>query len=174
MKPVPGCLYNIAINIPYFYTGRSSNGTQTLMGVQMPDLVMVVFDADGNYLRTDLKAIPQDREPDDREPVNAPQVETDVDSAENEFSAYINEWQTDLGVVPGTISVKQFYLPERFIGITDLPEHYQEVLDHPENFTEERLQMLRRDIEAWRTNGQFVLDWDEDYYMSEEGDLDST
>lgn len=157
-------LYNITTNTPYFYTGRLSDGTQMLIGVQPPNLVGIVFDVTGDYLETSLKQMDQEQEP----------TAEDQDKADAAFSALIHEWQTDLGVVPGTISVNQFCLPERFIGITDLPEHYQEVLDHPENFTEERLQMLRGDIEAWRANGQFVLNWDEDYYMSEEGDLDST
>lgn len=159
-------LYSIATNIPYFYTGHLADGTQTLMGVQLPHILMIEFDADGNYLKTSLKEFSEERQPTD-----AALVEAD---AENEFSAHIYGWQVELKVIPSTISVKRFYLPERFIGITDLPEHYQQVLDYPENFTEERLQELQGDIEAWRGSGEFVLDWDEDYYMSEKGEVEST
>ncbi len=170
MEPNSGQrLYKIATTVPYFYTGRLMDGTQMLMGVQPPNLVGVVFDPDGNYLTTSLKQISREQRPTLRD-----QSEIDPTSAEDEFSAYIYDWQRELKLRTETISVKQFSLPERWIGIRDLPEHYQEVLDHPENFSEERLQELQGDIEAWRGSGEFVLDWDEDYYMSEEGELDST
>ena len=162
-------LYKIATNVPYFYTGRLADGAQTLMGVQPPDLVGVVFSVDGDYIKTLTKHISQERRLTTQD-----QSEVVPDADEDEFSAYIYEWQTELKVMPDTISVKQFYLPERYIGISDLPEHYQEVLDHPENFSEERLRELQGDIQAWRGSGEFVLDWDEDYYMSEEGEVEST
>ncbi len=162
-------LYQIATTIPYFYTGRLMDGTQMLMGVQPPNLVGVVFDADGNYLRTSLKQLSREQRPTLRD-----QPEVNPKSAEDEFSAYIYGWQRELKLIAGTISVKQFSLPERWIGIRDLPEHYQEVLDHPENFSEERLRELQGDIQEWRESGEFVLDWDEDYYLSKEGELDST
>lgn len=162
-------LYNIRNSPPYFYTGRLPEGTQTLINIQLPDLFMVVFDAEGNYLRTSLKAILYEQHLAD-----APLAEAPPGSAYDEFTAYAHEWQRELRVTPGTISVKQFYLPERYIGITDLPEHYQEVIDHPENFSAERLQELQGEIEEWLESGEFVLDLDIDYYMSEEGDVEST
>ena len=130
---------------------------------------MVVFDAEGSYLRTALKPILYEQPLAD-----APLAEAPPGSAYNEFTAYAHEWQRELSITPGTISVKQFYLPERYIGITDLPEHYQEVVDHPESFSTERLHELQGDIEGWLKSGEFVLDLDTDYYMSEEGDVNST
>ncbi len=162
-------LYNIMNSPPYFYTGHLPEGTQTLINVQLPDLFMVAFDADGNYLRTSTRGISKERPLAD-----VPLAEALPGSAYDEFTAYAHEWQRELCVTPGTISVKQFYLPECCIGITDLPEHYQEVVDHPENFSAERLQELQGDIEAWLGSGEFVLDLDIDYYMSEEGDVEST
>ncbi len=162
-------LYNIRNSPPYFYTGHLSDGMQALINVQMPDLFMVVFDADGNYLRTSTKAISQERHLSD-----VPLAEAPPGSAYDEFTAHAQEWQKELGVTPKTILVKQFYLPELHIGITDLPEHYQEVVDHPENFSAEHLQELQVEVEAWLGSGEFVLDLDIDYYMSEEGEVEST
>lgn len=162
-------LYNIRNSPPYFYTGRLPEGMQTLINVQLPDLFMVIFDAEGNYLRTSTKVILQERHL-----AGASVAEAPPESAYDEFTPCAHEWQRELGVTPGTISVKQFYLPERYVGITDLPEHYQEVLDHPEYFDADRLQELQGDIEGWLGSGEFVLDLDIDYYMSEEGDVNST
>lgn len=166
---LPEHSYRVSSNPPYFYTGHLTDGTQMLIGVQSPDLVGVVFSVNGEYLRTLTKQISQKRQ-------LATQGKSEFvpDFVEDDFSAYIYEWQMELKVISGTISVKQFYLSERYIGISDLPEHYQEVLDHPEDFSEERLRELQGDVQAWRENGEFVLYWDEDYYLNREGKLEST
>ena len=130
---------------------------------------MLEFDAEGDYLQASTKVILQERHL-----AGTPLAEAPPGSAYDEFTAYAHEWQKELGITPGTISVKRFYLPELYLGITDLPEHYQEVLDYPENFSTERLQELQGDIEGWLGNGEFVLDLDIDYYMSEEGNVNST
>ena len=79
---------------------------------------------------------------------------------------------------PGTICVKQFFMHDprwlNGIGITDLPEHYQEFLDHPESVAEDDRVCYREEIEEWLTSGEFVLWFNEDYYLNEEGELDSS
>lgn len=76
--------------------------------------------------------------------------------------------------VPGTISVKAFSLPELGLGIQDLPEHYQNFLDHPENNNEDERQHYPKEIEEWRESGNFVLLWNEDYYLNTDGELESS
>lgn len=75
---------------------------------------------------------------------------------------------------PGTISVRAFFLPELWLGIQDLPDHYQDFLDHPENSNEDERQYYPKEIEEWRDSGSFVLLWNEDYYLNADGELESS
>jgi hypothetical protein len=146
-------LYKIASDDLYFRTGHLQDGTQVLMGLQRPELVLVEFDTDGNYQKTETKAYNNKDE----------QIE-------------FQGWQDEIGLVPGGIVIKTFFLSERSIGIRDLPEHYQAVLDHPKDYKddEDERQELLKDIKEWQEQGDFVLVWDEDYYFNKNGELESS
>lgn len=158
-------LYTVASNPPYFYTGRLANGTQLLMGIQPPDFVLVEFDIHGNYLRVwgEDNALGSSG-------ISQHLVEPKAD----ETLVQLQSWQTKLGIKHDTILIKKFFLPERWIGIKELPEHYQEVLDEPDTFTLERQKQLNDDIRLWNDAGSFVLYWDEDYYLNREGEIESS
>ena len=79
-----------------------------------------------------------------------------------------------LPFTPGTIFVKPFFLQEAGLGISDLPEHYQEFLDHPKNANEDERFYYPEEIKEWREGGNFVLWWNEDYFLNEEGELESS
>jgi hypothetical protein len=150
-------LYTIQHDGWHYHAGRIRSGTQVLMGVQLPELVMVEFDDEGGFLRTLQRAL-------SRAAV----------SDEDQRARELERWQEELGFTPGAISVHRYFLPERWIGIRDLPDHYQEVLDRPEALTEERRRELEEDIRLWRERGDFVLYWDEDYYLDRDGELQSS
>jgi hypothetical protein len=158
-------LYNIQHEPGSFHTGHVKNGNQILISVQLPEIVMVEFDADGNYLRVATREIP-------KQYLSVVNDRLRVD--DYVLSALIENWRDEIGLIPGTISVKQFFLPERWICIRDLPDHYQEVLDNPEDYDDEELQNLREDIRQWLAHGDFVLYLDRDYYLSSEGEVEST
>lgn len=157
--------YNIRDNYDYYRAGYLRNGHQVLMGPQMPELVLVEFDTDGTYLRTATR-----------------HTDVTTNSDENlrfgtwydEYLTEISRWQAEIGFVPHTITVKPFFLDERWIGIRDLPDHYQDVLDNPTIVTEERYKDIHRGVQAWLERGNFVLFWDEDYYLNSDGDVDSS
>lgn len=75
--------------------------------------------------------------------------------------------------MPGTICVKMFLISDIWFGIQDLPDHYQEFLDHPENTEEKERPDWMREVEDWRERKSFVLWCNEDFYLSEDGDLES-
>ena len=55
-----------------------------------------------------------------------------------------------------------------------MPKHYQEVLDHPEDYDSDSLTEFEEDISLWRDEGAFVLCWTEEYYVDQSGDLVSS
>ena len=149
----------------HFYAGHLVSGTQVLMGVQFPDFVMVEFNADGDYLKTSVR----------KASIESKNIfDIPLTNEDEEFLTEFRGWQTELGFIAGTISVKQFFLSDRSIGIKDLPDHYQEVLDFPDNIDAKRLKELQQDIRLWRESGDFVLYWDEEYYLDQDGELESS
>ncbi|MEO7719700.1 MAG: hypothetical protein ABIY70_26135 [Capsulimonas sp.] len=147
--------YSIQNNTFYFHTGRLSDGGQAILGVQMPTLLMVKFDADGNYVEVVVKDFPPDLSFD-------------------ELSEHLKSWRAELGITPATISVKQFFLKDIWVGIQDLPDHYLEVLRNPENFDAEELAELQEDIRIRQEQGDFVFYWCEDYYLDRSGEVTSS
>ena len=145
-------LYKIQNDTDHYFTGRLSNGNQVLTG-------SAGTNSDGEQRQTPT----------------FPLVEFDKDGTL--LGVYTEETGAPfrpLRFTPGTISVKQFFLPEHWLGITDLPEHYREFLDHPENAGEDERLYYPDQIAEWRANGDFVLCCDEDYYLNEEGELVSS
>ena len=155
-------LYNIQNDPILFHTGRGENGNQMLIGVQFPEIVLVEFDAQGNYLRVVTREIPK----------QFLSVGNGIFQADDTvLLALIENWKDEMGLIPGTISVKQFFLPDRWIGIRDLPQYIQDYLDAPGNYDEELSRELQEEIRQWREHGDFVLNWDEDYDLNQEGEI---
>jgi len=158
-------LFQIKDDGNYFRAGYLRNGHQVLMGVQSPELVMVDFDIDGTYLSTTIRSIVSTDRSSGRRTLDP--------SADMLFEG-IEQWMDEIRLMPRTITVKEFFLEDRYIGIRLLPDHYQDVLEHPDGYDRERLTELTEDIRSWTDQGSFVLFWTEDYYMSREGDVDSS
>lgn len=146
-EPAPR-LYTIQNDVYHYLTGHLGNGSQVLMIGDGSDSGIPSF----------------------------PRVEFD---AQGNVMVVHREEPTDLSAAsamftPETICVKSFFVPDIWFGIQDLPDHYQEFLDHPENTDEaERLDWMES-IEDWRERKSFVLWCNEDYYLSEDGELESS
>lgn len=158
-------LYHIKNDANYFYAGRIKNGKQVLMGIQAPEIIVIEFDEEGNCSNTILRIISKEL---------LPTQQSISVSETDELTTKLHVWQNELGFVPGTISVKIFFLTDRWIGIRDLPDHYQNVLDRPEDYSDDRRRDLLEDIRQWKKQGDFVLYWDEEYYLNRRGEVDSS
>jgi hypothetical protein len=67
------------------------------------------------------------------------------------------------------IRVKQFFIQDHHLGIQDYPSTFQEVLETPSDFDEEEVEDLRKDLKTWERSRQFVLHWNNEYYLNEDG-----
>ena len=133
------------------------------MGIQLPELVMVEFEEGGEYLKTSLRELSQEQVDD---------FQNLSEQDEGEQADAIRDWQREVGFTSATISVKPFFLQDRWIGVKNLPDHYQEFLSHPENYNSQRHKELQEDIQNWNERGDFVLYWDEEYYLNQDGELE--
>ena len=147
--------YQIQSAAGHFEAGQTVHPEQVLVGIQLPHLVVLRFSTSGEL--QGLAAIPI--------PASAGAPTLD-DAAEA-----LRHWKAEVDFRPATISIAAFLVPERCIGLGDLPEHYQEVLDHPGLFEVDRRIELLADIDQWKERGDFVLLWDEEYYLNNAGEL---
>ncbi|MEX1041197.1 MAG: hypothetical protein WDZ51_11230 [Pirellulaceae bacterium] len=142
-----------------FETGVLPDGQQVLVGIQLPELVAVRFSSQGALIGVDVVAT---------DSLGSGSMVYDQANAE------LARWKSGVGFQAMAINVQAFFLHDRWIGIEDLPQHYQEVLDHPESIAKERIEELLNDIRRWRLRGDFVLFWDEDYYLNKVGEVVSS
>lgn len=148
-----------------FNTGFTGDGKQVLMGILMPELVLVEFDAQGNYLQIQMRSLPSEVFL-----ATEPRYRIDEDAA----SPLLEGWQKELAYRPGTIQVHSFFLPEIWLGIKDLPEYLQEFVDDPESIGEDEREHFEEMLAEWRADESYVLWWGKDYFMGPEGDIEST
>ncbi len=150
--------YVIACGQGYFDAGKLPGGRQALVGVQLPNLMVLLFSAEGDFLAAHT----------------IPIASSDRSSIGDRAQQVVLEWEEASGFQPVTIRVKPFFLDELWIGIRDLPEHYQDVIDNPDDFEPYRKDELLEDIREWNRSGSFVFYWTEDYYMSIDGEVESS
>ena len=159
-KSLPQRSYNIKNDVLHYYAGHLKSGNQVLMGIQLPELVMVEFDSTGGYVGTTIR--------------NTSSVVHLPETGEEDMSRELQNWQQELGFTGATITIQPFFLLDRYIGIKDLPDHYEEVLNQPEAYSASRRRELQEDVRLWNERGDFVLYWDEEYYLNQDGELDSS
>ena len=147
-----------------FYTGRLADGRQALLGIYLPELVLVLFSGDGTYLEYQTRPL-----------ADGPKSGLITDEDRAEFTARRVAWQRELGWQEGPIQVRRFMLPYHRIYLTDYPA-WAAILEYDPYFysnAEEREEM-RRQKQEWEKEGCFVFWWGRDYHLSKEGEVLST
>jgi hypothetical protein len=87
-----------------------------------------------------------------------------------------------MGLEEGTIEVQQFRLGDRPVRIEDKPQFYSDFLaaasDRPLSSPVARGYQeagdIASDIRKWDDRNQFVLVWEKEYWMTEDGAVEST
>lgn len=137
-----------------FCTGTCADGRQVVIGLLEPQLRAYFFDPQGNLLGKEHR------------PYQKP-----IKWGDN--SAIYNEWQRELGFLSGTIHVRGFFDSEEDVGIELIPQHLQ-----PEEIAAEPDAELRGFLEetraGWLLEDNFVWWWAKDYWMTPDGEVEST
>jgi hypothetical protein len=140
------------------------------MGFQHPELVAVMFDQKGGFIKFEAHPIS------DEAKAALGNGSTAIgDDLRRIIDPEFLAWQQTIGFRPGPIKVVKFFLPECYIGIQDLPQHYQEFLENPEFVTDsQEREEWYSDIKNWRDNGSFVFCWGDDLWMDKNGEVSSS
>jgi hypothetical protein len=150
-------MYTIQTRPQAYFTGTTNDGKQVLLGWLRDIIAVVLFDNTGDLLET-------------REyPVNinlkkglGPVVETMVEKQ-------IQVVRQLLGIREGSIQVNPFFVDSWKIGLKQLPLDLEDYLDHPDGYSEEDARIFRKDIEDWKSAGNCVLYWGNDYLLGRDG-----
>jgi hypothetical protein len=142
----------------YFYAGHLPHGRQALVARSgYGQLVVAMFDGGGNLTQVIHRELPSP-------PVLHDSNEfREVDN--DDFQEYL---RCEFGFAPGLIRIKAFRIPQEMFAVYHLPEHYQAFLQDPNGsaFGEEERQAFPGWIQQWHEQGQFVLEWGNDYWLN--------
>jgi hypothetical protein len=159
-------------NCPRFKTGTSgADAAQVLMGLYSPDLVCVFFDGGGELVRVESR--PADVPPS----AGYPYIYDIYQPAfRARLAGLIESWQREIGYVASPIRIHPFKLQDRFIGVAERPEFYEEFLLNPEHAApnEARRARMHELVRKWDREGMFVLYWAKDFWMTNDGQIHST
>ncbi len=154
-----------------YETGVCADGRQVVMGLLCPELVAFFFDAQGNLVSREGR-----HWSDAAGKIAGHQPPYHISS--DEFDALIDAerkaWQVELGYSPATIRVKEFYDDEYPVGIQILPGHLANVETETWFRDEEERQEFIKSRDRWLAEGSFVWWWARDYFMSKDGEVEST
>ncbi len=152
-------LYRVRPDQEVFETG-TAQGKQLLLSVNVSEISLHWFATDGEFL--ELQRIPVEPSP---------------------FSTYKPEWEWEarvkrqlaalkerIGFVPGEIAIRKFE-SEYPAGIYDLPGEYVQFLENPEAYSQEDRKWFEKYIREWRDANSFVLAFDDEYWMTESGEV---
>jgi len=171
MHKPEGRLFPIQNDACDFFTGVCADGRQVVMGLLCPQLVAFFFDPQGNLLGREER--PWSAEAAELAGTPPP-YRIYAEGFQALITAQRQEWQTEIGCREATIRIKEFLDDEYSVGIEILPDHYQNLDTSSEDYDAEELQELVEEREEWLAAGNFVWWWAKDYYMSREGEVEST
>lgn len=149
-----------------YLTGHCADGRQVVMGLLCPHLVVYLFDANGRLLSGErqLWNHPAPR-------LNSGPFDIYNEAFRTSLDVQFRELQQSLGYSQSPIRVREFFDPDNWVGIEALPSHYRD-LETIANEEERKEFIISRD--RWLADGCFVWWWAKDYYMSKDGEVESS
>jgi hypothetical protein len=167
-----GRLYRLRPDQEVFQTG-TAQGKQLLLGTNVQDIVLHWFAPDGEFLELERLPIPPG-------PIqilvrDKPELHTQVvwlRTYDEKVGHQLAELKERIGFVAGEIAVRKFESEEA--AIFDLPGEYVQFLENRETSSEEDQKWFDGYIRKWRERNCFVLEFCVEYWMSEDGEVESS
>src|SRR5262249_13684062 len=124
--------------------------------------VMVLFDCPGN-----LTGVVHQELPPPEQLLEAGDLAAVYD---DNYEEYLRR---ELQLSPGVIRIKAFCLPEEEIAVYELPENLQNFQENPgnPNLSDVERTDLQEFFRAWKEHGQFVLIWQNDFWLDRNGEV---
>lgn len=178
----PGRLYPVRSHKWYgFYAGQLPQGRQALVtgGNRRHELAVHLFDRDGNFLGVERRELNFDCFGDSGEDDDEEQEEDEdsPDGGEGGMAQTLRAYlAAEFGFRPGLIRIKRVDHPDAEFSIDPLPTHYEEFLEDPHNrlFTDEDRHAYPYSMREWLRQGEFIFNYNNDYYVDQNGEVTSS
>lgn len=137
-----------------FHAGHVPKKRQALIALDVSlNLLVAFFDAKGNFLQVERRNL-------------SPSLN------DRDFQKYLKK---EFGFKPGLIRVKAFLIKPELLAVHAFPSHFQEFLDNPrDGFDAADRDRYPQSIRTWIANKEFVLDWGNDYWLDDNGEVTSS
>jgi hypothetical protein len=146
-----------------FFAGFFPDGRQVLVGcLRYGKMVLVIFDRAGNLTGVVHRELPT--------PGQLLEAGDLAAVYEDNYKEYLRR---ELKVSPGVIRIKAFCLQEEEIAVYELPENLQDFQENPSNpnLSDEDRKGLQEFFGEWKEHGQFVLIWQNDFWLDSNGEV---
>lgn len=145
----------------YFYAGHLSHLRQALLARSVyGQLIAAIFGPGGNLVEVVRRDLPS--------PPVFPDSGSFQEVDEDDFADYL---QHQFGFSPGLIRIQEFCIRPEMFTVYHLPDMYREFLQNPNSpaIDEDQRAAFPRLIQEWLEQGQFVLEWGNDYWLDSTG-----
>jgi hypothetical protein len=144
-----------------YQTGVTADGLQVIMGMwRYPWVVAAFFDHCGSFIDIQRRSLQLKDRPQDWYDPHFQLALKDI----------LESWKMEIEYKDAPVSVKKFFLDEYKIGVHELPVDLQDYLDNPLGYTPEDREEFLKDIERWRSEGNFVFWWNANYHLDKCGE----
>ena len=148
-----------------YWTGRLRNGKQVIIGPSLPNILVYLFDSDGKFF--DRRVVQLSPKPRQNKYTNNYIIDASFLFA---MEAQIVSIQEDMGFMPQTIEIQQFYDDEEDVGIKELPSEFEVFLADPDSYSAEDRNSLEMAVQEWYEKQRFVFVWGDELWISKDGE----
>jgi hypothetical protein len=161
-------LYRLRPDQAVFETG-TAQGKQLLLSFTVREISLHWFAPDGAFLELERIPVEPATMPPGHRVWQAGKVVAEGLHWEERVERQLAALKERLGFVPCDILIRKFESEEA--GIFDLPGEYVQFLENAEEYSEEDRQAFEAYIQKWRQARDFVLVYNEEYWMNEAGEV---
>ncbi len=164
----PDHLYTIQAHPEYwFYTARSDS-RQALLGLRDRGVIIVLFDAKGGFLETQMSATPLLQV---LESLGGIEGDTRLRAAVDRL---VSHERDRLGLRAAPIRVKRFWLGPAQVGVSDFPDELQAWRDASSTLSDAERAECEDAVKGWEEEDLFVFWWGQSYTMDDTGEVTSS
>lgn len=154
-----------------YWTG-TSHGLPVIIGFLPPGLVIVTFDAAGQYRETQQRSLPAEAIAEWSVPPVDP---TDNRILRPESFRHLHLCQSENDFHEGDVAVFPFDLrPDHDVALDYTPEQMKDILRRPNDFDPEEVEEARDYVEAWEDWYAHSFTWGVEYLLDPQGWIRST
>lgn len=148
-----------------YTTGKTSSGEQIIMGLLCPFITIIIFDANGKYLETKQELWEY---PAPKMGMDGPYQIYNKGFVKN-LDQQIKNIQTNIAFIEGTVSIEEFESDVVESALYIMPNHLDEI-----DLEDEDSAYLIEEKESWINSKSHCFLWAEEYWLSVDGEMESS